>query len=117
MPDGFGTQVGERGTRLSGGQRQRVSIARALAGRPQLLILDEPTSALDVMSEMAIRQTLAGLRGSITVVVIAHRLSTLERCDKVMVLQAGQLRAMETPRELSAHSDFYREAIELSKIE
>ena len=89
-------QVGPRGGQLSGGQRQRLSIARALAGDPQLLVMDEPTSALDVRSESLIRRTIAELQGRVTVIIIAHRLSTLEVCDRIMVLQDGELRAMDT---------------------
>ncbi len=89
LPDGFSTQLGPRGSGLSGGQKQRVAIARALAGDPQLLVLDEPTSALDVRSEELLKQTISGLKGSVTLVIIAHRLSTLEVCDRVLVLDAG----------------------------
>ena len=114
LPDGFGTFLGERGDRLSGGQRQRLSIARALAGRPELLILDEPTSALDTNSESLIRETMAALRGRTTMVIIAHRLSTLDICDRIMVIEGGRLTAFEQPAVLRERSDFYRRALELS---
>jgi ABC-type multidrug transport system fused ATPase/permease subunit len=114
LPDGFDTHLGERGSQLSGGQRQRVSIARALAGRPGLLILDEPTSALDVRSEALIRQTLAELHGERTLVVIAHRLSTLDMCDRILVIEGGRLTAEGPPAELREHNEFYRHALELS---
>lgn len=114
LPDGFDSFLGERGDRLSGGQRQRMSIARALAGRPELLILDEPTSALDTRSEALIRETVAGLRGSTTVIVIAHRLSTLDVCDRIMVIEDGRMTAFESPIDLRERSDFYRRALELS---
>ncbi len=114
MPDGFDTDVGERGGRLSGGQRQRVSIARALAGDPELLILDEPTSALDVRSEQLIRETIAALKGRVTVVIIAHRLSTLDACDKIMVIEEGELKAMAPAAELSLDNEFFRHSLELS---
>lgn len=114
MSDGFDTSVGERGSRLSGGQRQRVSIARALAGDPQLLIMDEPTSALDVRSEAYIRQTVAELKGKVTIVIIAHRLSTLDVCDRIMIIQNGVLKAFDTPDVLARDNDFYREALALS---
>lgn len=114
MPDGFDTHLGERGTQLSGGQRQRLSIARALAGRPGMLILDEPTSALDVNSEALIRTTVSELKGAVTVVVIAHRMSTLDMCDRIMVIEAGHLMAFDDPEALRGHSDFYRIALELS---
>jgi len=111
---GFDSSVGERGARLSGGQRQRVSIARALAGDPQLLIMDEPTSALDVRSEAYIRQTVADLKGSVTIVIIAHRLSTLEVCDRIMIIQDGVLKAFDDPEVLARDNDFFREALALS---
>lgn len=116
LPDGFDTHLGERGQRLSGGQRQRLSITRALAGRPELLILDEPTSALDVRSEALIRETIAALHGQVTVVIIAHRMSTLEVCDRIMVVEGGELTAFDTPGALRARSDFYLQALELSGI-
>ena len=116
MTCGYDEFVGERGSRLSGGQRQRLSIARALAGRPELLILDEPTSALDVKSESLIRETLAGLGGHVTVVVIAHRLSTLDMCDRIMVIQDGVMRGFDSPQVLATTDPFYREALELSGL-
>lgn len=88
---GWDEPVGERGNRLSGGQRQRIAIARELFKDPEILILDEATSALDAESEHLFRQTLESLRGSITGVVIAHRLSTVKACDRVFVLHAGQM--------------------------
>ena len=117
LPESFGTHLGERASQLSGGQRQRLSIARALVGRPELLILDEPTSALDVRSESLIRQTIADLHGETTVVIIAHRMSTLEMCDRLLVVEDGRLVAAGTPRELREGNEFYRQALELSGIE
>ena len=114
MAEGFDTDIGDRGKQLSGGQRQRISIARALAGEPELLILDEPTSALDVRSEELIRQTIAALKGRVTVVIIAHRLSTLEMCDRIMVIEDGHLRAMAPASELSRDNEFFRHSLELS---
>ncbi len=114
MPDRFATDVGENGKRLSGGQRQRVSIARALVGNPQLLVLDEPTSALDVRSEELIRETIAALKGRVTVVIIAHRLSTLDACDRIMVIEDGRLQAMASSAELGRDNEFYRRSLELS---
>ncbi len=86
LPDGFGTIVGERGVRLSGGQRQRIGLARALYHRPSLLILDEATSALDVATEAKLLEALRSLAGKLTMVVAAHRLSTIAGCDKVIDL-------------------------------
>lgn len=116
LPDGFQTHLGERGSRLSGGQRQRLSLARALAGSPELLVLDEPTSALDGRSEGLIRDTLGALRGRVTVVIIAHRMSTLDICDRIMVIEAGRLTALGTPGELARDSEFYRRAMATAGI-
>jgi ABC-type multidrug transport system fused ATPase/permease subunit len=86
LPQGFETTVGERGIRLSGGQRQRIGLARALYHKPQILILDEATSALDIETERAVMETIYKLQGTLTIITIAHRLSTLERCDSVICL-------------------------------
>lgn len=115
-PDGYQRQVGEMGGQLSGGQQQRLAIARALVERPELLVLDEPTSALDVRSEQLIKQTLENLRGTASIVIIAHRLSTLDRCDRIMVIQGGELRGFDTPARLAQDSEFYRNALELSGL-
>ena len=84
LPQGFETLVGERGVRLSGGQRQRIGLARALYHKPRVLILDEATSALDTQTELAVMETIHRLQGSLTMITIAHRLSTLEKCDRVI---------------------------------
>jgi ATP-binding cassette subfamily C protein len=86
LPQGFQTVVGERGVRLSGGQRQRIGLARALYNKPQMLILDEATSALDHQTELAVMETIHKLQGTMTIVTIAHRLSTLDKCSKVINL-------------------------------
>jgi ABC-type multidrug transport system fused ATPase/permease subunit len=91
MPDLYETAVGEGGAALSGGQRQRLALARALAGAPRMLVLDEPTSALDGRSESLIRQTLAELRGKVTIIVISHRLGLVEDCDLLLVLDKGRV--------------------------
>lgn len=116
LPDGFDTHLGERGSQLSGGQRQRLSIARALAGAPELLVLDEPTSALDVRSEALIRASLTELRGRATVVIIAHRMSTLDICDRILVIENGRATAFDTPVNLNRSSSFYRNAMAMSGI-
>jgi ATP-binding cassette, subfamily B, bacterial PglK len=87
LPHGFMTVVGERGVRLSGGQRQRIGLARALYHNPQVLILDEATSALDHKTELAVMDTIYKLQGTMTMITIAHRLSTLEKCDVIINLQ------------------------------
>lgn len=116
MDRGFETHLGERGQGLSGGQKQRLAIARALLDNPQVLILDEPTSALDVHSEVAIRETLARLAGRITIVVVAHRLSTLEACNKLLILEDGAVQAFGNQDELSKDSAFYRSVLEVSGL-
>lgn len=116
MPDGLQTQVGVGGSQLSGGQRQRVCIARALASSPDLLILDEPTSALDLASEERIRQTLESLRGQMSLVVIAHRMSTLRVCDRVLVMKDGTVDAIGSRDYLEQNSDYYSEALRLAKL-
>ena len=113
-PAGYSTSVGERGGELSGGQRQRLCIARALVGDPELLVLDEPTSALDARSEALLRETIAGLGSHNTVFVIAHRLSTLTVCDRIMVVHDGTLQGFDEPAQLELSDPFYREALKLS---
>jgi len=91
FPDGFERELGTSGVRLSGGQEQRITIARALIGTPQLLILDEPTSALDPASEQAVREALSSLRSTMSILVIAHRSSTLSICDRLLRLDRGRV--------------------------
>lgn len=100
LPQGIYTQLGERGVRLSGGQIQRVGIARALYANPDLLIFDEATSALDGAAEQAIQNTVDELRSDITVLIIAHRLTTVENCDKIYWLDNGTVRMEGTPAEV-----------------
>ena len=116
FPGGYDEHVGEGGSRLSGGQQQRLIIARALVERPDVLILDEPTSALDVKSEVFIRQTLSDLSRDMTVIVIAHRISTLDICDRIMVLQDGEVRGFAPPADLERTNAFYRESLVLSGL-
>lgn len=102
-PLGYATPVGERGgAKLSGGQRQRISIARALAARPEILVLDEPTSSLDSKSETLVRETLRSLAGEVTVIIVAHRGSTLAVCDRIILIDDGRLAAFDTPERLIA---------------
>jgi ABC-type multidrug transport system fused ATPase/permease subunit len=115
--DGYDHQVGEHGSHLSGGQQQRLCIARALVEHPDVLILDEPTSSLDVRSEHFIRASLLELRARMTIIVIAHRLSTLDICDRIMVIQDGEIKAFDSPDVLRTTSEFYRDALALSGLE
>ena len=94
------SQVGERGTKISGGQRQRLGIARAFLTRPKLLVLDEATSTLDAQTEKAISDSINRLRGSITVIIIAHRLSTVSDADLVVYMDNGLIRAVGSLEEV-----------------
>ena len=111
LPNGLDSQVGERGARISGGQRQRLGIARAMFTRPQLLVLDEATSSLDGETEASIADAINALRGSTTVVMIAHRLSTVRNADMVVYLSEGKIVAVGTFEEVrEAVPDFDRQA-------
>jgi ABC-type bacteriocin/lantibiotic exporter with double-glycine peptidase domain len=91
QPNGIYSEVGEKGTKISGGQRQRLGIARAVFTNPKLLVLDEATSALDGETENNITDSIQGLKGKVTVVMIAHRLSTVRNADKVIYLDNGEI--------------------------
>jgi subfamily B ATP-binding cassette protein HlyB/CyaB len=91
MPEGYDSMVGERGDTLSGGQRQRIAIARALLNNPRILIFDEATSALDYESERAIQDNMAAISRGRTVLVIAHRLSTVRRADRIITIEQGHI--------------------------
>jgi ATP-binding cassette, subfamily B, bacterial len=108
---GYATIVGPRAAAVSVGQAQRICLARALALRPQILVLDEPTSALDPTSERLIQASLTSLKGSLTLFVIAHRMSTLDICDRVMVIVDGRLDAVERFDDLQSRNAYYRSAI------
>lgn len=108
LPNGYDTQVGERGVRLSGGQRQRIGIARALYHNPQVLILDEATSALDNLTEFAVMEAINQLRHNITIVLIAHRLSTVKDCDQIYLLEKGQVLAQGSYDELRQTSEVFQ---------
>ncbi|MEZ7818662.1 MAG: ABC transporter transmembrane domain-containing protein [Pseudomonadales bacterium] len=107
LPKGLATTVGEGGIGLSGGQRQRLAIARALLLKPSFLLLDEATSALDAESEQYIRQSVEALKGDMTILVIAHRLSTVRQADRILVLQEGSLIASGSHDELVASNPLY----------
>jgi ATP-binding cassette subfamily B protein len=107
---GYETIVGPRADAVSGGQQQRICLARALAARPRVLVLDEPTSALDPHSETLIQDSLTALKSELTLFTIAHRMSTLDMCDRVMVILDGRLSAFDTKAALQEHNHYYRTA-------
>jgi ABC-type multidrug transport system fused ATPase/permease subunit len=116
LPEGVDSMVGEHGVRLSGGQRQRVGIARALYRRPHVLVLDEATAALDNVLEREVGQAIATLGGQITMVVIAHRLSTARKCDRVVLMKAGRVEDFGPFQELVARSPDMRLLVELGQL-
>ena len=111
LPKKYETTIGERGVRLSGGQRQRIGIARALYHNPNILILDEATSALDNLTEKAVMDTVHNLMKDITIIIIAHRLATIKRCDKIFLLEKGQLKNEGTFEELININENFRNNI------
>jgi ABC-type multidrug transport system fused ATPase/permease subunit len=111
LPEGLNTHVGDRGAKLSGGQRQRLGIARALITNPKLLVFDEATSALDGQSELDVSDAIQNLKGSATVVMIAHRLSTVRNADQVIYMDRGKIIARGTFEEVRAKvNDFDKQA-------
>ena len=117
MPQGYETVIGERGVRLSGGQRQRLAIARALLKNAPILILDEATSELDTESELFVQRALANLMQGRTVFVIAHRLATIRRVDKIVVLEDGVIHEIGRHEELLARGGLYQRLYEMQFVD
>ena len=108
LPQQYQTTVGERGVRLSGGERQRIGIARALYRNPQVLILDEATSSLDNLTEQLVMKEIQKIAGNKTIIMIAHRLSTVKNCDIIFYLEKGELKAQGTYEELIKSSEGFK---------
>ena len=116
LTEGLDTILGEHGARLSGGQQQRIGIARALYHNPEVLVLDEATSSLDTETEQEITAAIDNLRGIKTLVIIAHRLSTVRQCDRLIYLENGKLADSGTFEELASGNDAFRNLVELSRL-
>lgn len=116
LPNGYDTEIGERGVRLSGGQRQRIGIARALYHDADLILFDEATSSLDNQTERQVMKSIEALPGDKTIMMIAHRLSTVRICDRIMVLDRGRLADIGSWEELMERSDIFRTLVEMARM-
>ena len=117
LDEGYDTKVGERGAGLSGGQRQRIAIARALLTNPRILIFDEATSALDYESERLIMKNIEAIGADRTLLIVAHRLSTVAHCDRILVIDHGHIAEQGTPAELLAQNGIYKKLYEQQEVE
>lgn len=115
-PQGYESNIGDRGAKLSGGQRQRISIARAILKNPPIMLLDEATSALDTESEKIVQESLQNLMANRTTLVIAHRLSTIQNADRIFVLDGGQIMESGTHDELSGKNGLYRKLLDMQQF-
>jgi ABC-type multidrug transport system fused ATPase/permease subunit len=109
LPDGYRTRVGERGIRLSGGQRQRIGIARSLYRNPSMIILDEATSALDGATESAVMEAIHNLSHKLTIIMVAHRLHTVQHCDTIHVIDRGSVVSSGTYAQLSSSCAYFQQ--------
>ncbi|HDG68672.1 MAG TPA: ATP-binding cassette domain-containing protein, partial [candidate division Zixibacteria bacterium] len=117
FPDGFNTVIGERGVMLSGGQKQRLTIARAIVLDPPILILDDALSAVDTETENAILERLIEIRRGRTTIIVSHRVSALQNCDRVVVLERGRIIEQGTHQQLLDRKGFYYELYQMQQIQ
>lgn len=113
LPDGYDTLIGENGTKLSGGERQRISIARALLKDAPIILLDEATASLDVENETKVQEALSTLLANKTVLVIAHRMQTVQSADKIIVLENGRVKEEGAPESLYKQNGLYHHMVDL----
>ena len=112
LPDQYETRIGERGVRLSGGQKQRLGIARALYDNPEVLVFDEATSAMDTLTENSVMETIRSLKSKHTIIMIAHRLTTIRDCDVIYMLEDGMIVGSGNFKELSSKNEKFRKMVE-----